>query len=105
MAGSSTAATGTAAATTHAMPAREHSTAPKFNENEPRELRRYFAELDTLFDDNGITDDADKKKHACRYLDVNTAECWETVPEFRTGHTYADFVTKIYTLYPGSGDE
>jgi hypothetical protein len=87
------------------MPARGQSTAPKFNPSQPRELRRYFAELDTLFLTCNIDDHAEKKMYACRYLDIDSAELWETLPEYADAHTYGEFVTAVYLLYPGSEED
>jgi hypothetical protein len=87
------------------MPARGQSTAPKFNPSQPHELRRYFAELDMLFLTCNIDDHAEKKMYACRYLDIDSAELWETLPEYADAHTYGEFVTAVYLLYPGSEED
>ena len=87
------------------MPSRGQSQAPKFMPDQPRELRRYFKELNHLFSNAKVTDDEEKKAHACRYLDVDSAELWESLPEFAAGETYLDFTKAIYDLYPGSEDE
>ena len=48
----------------------------------------------------------EKKKHACRYVNVDTNELWESLPEFsNAATTYAGFATAIYALYPGSEEE
>lgn len=62
------------------MPARNHSTAPAFDPAKPRELRRYFQELETLLDAAAIVDEQEKKKQACRYLSVDDAELWKKFP-------------------------
>jgi hypothetical protein len=87
------------------MPPRGHATAPKFDPNQPRELRRYFSELDLLFTACGITDDEIQKKHACRYVDIDTSELWESIPEYATTIPYARFRTAVHVLYPGSEEE
>jgi hypothetical protein len=63
------------------MPARGHATAPKFDPAFPRDLSRYFSDLDLLFATCGIQDDFDKKKQALRYVDIDTADLWELLPE------------------------
>jgi hypothetical protein len=83
------------------MPARGHSTAPKFSPDQPRELRRYFLELENLFPGAGITTDAVKKEQACRYLDFESAELWQTIASYATG-SYDDWKTELYRLYPGA---
>jgi hypothetical protein len=87
------------------MPPRGHRTAPSFSPDQPRELRRYFQELDSLFTQCSIADDQAKKKLACRYLDVDSAELWESLTEYDPTKSYADFIAAVYKLYPGSEDE
>jgi gag-polyprotein putative aspartyl protease len=94
-----------AANPTPGMPARGHATAPKFDPKQPRELRRYFEELELLFATANITGDDAKKKQARRYLDIDSAELWQTLPEFDHQHTYIQFTEAVYKLYPGSEDE
>jgi hypothetical protein len=93
------------ATTTTTMPACGHSTAPKFDPTQPRELRRYFDELDMLFAAWGITDSDQMKRYACHYLDIDSAELWESVPEFTTGISFNTFWTAIHKLYPGSEND
>jgi len=88
------------------MPSRGDRSAPQFDPKQPRELRRYFADLEFMFTRAGITDSEEKKKHACRYVDVDTSELWETLPEFSdASKMYEDFAKAIYALYPGSDEE
>jgi len=87
------------------MPARGDRSAPQFDPQQPRELRRYFADLDFAFGRAAITDRAEKKKHACRYVDVDTADLWESISEFAGAATYDEFVKAVHALYPGSEEE
>jgi hypothetical protein len=89
----------------HTMPAPGQNTAPKFDDSQPRELRRYFAELDKLFRTCGIVADAEKKEQACRYLKVHVAELWESTPQYGPAFTYDEFVDMAYQMYPGSDDK
>jgi hypothetical protein len=41
------------------------------------------------------------KRHACSYLDIDSAELWEPVPEFATGVSFNNFQIAIHKLYPG----
>jgi hypothetical protein len=50
------------------MPARGHSTAPKFSPTQPRELRRYFEELEVLFARCQVTNDVERKKHVAIWI-------------------------------------
>jgi hypothetical protein len=88
------------------MPARGHSTAPKFEGNNPRELRRYFDELEYLFTDCTVTDDELKKKYVVRYVDIDTEESWKQTAAF--GEATADYAAlkaAILKLYPGADGE
>jgi hypothetical protein len=87
------------------MPARGHSTAPKFDPTQPRELRRYFNELEILFLECNITDSAIMKKHACRYVDIDTSELWESIPEYEPAVSFNNFRIAVHKLYPGSEDD
>jgi hypothetical protein len=89
-----------------AMPARGDRIAPRFDPQQPRELKRYFADLDFIFGRANITDEADMKLHACRYVDVDTADLWESMAEYSdVGKTYEEFVKAVHGLYPGSEEE
>ena len=90
---------------TTTMPARGHRTAPSFTPNQPHELCRYFAELNRLFTECNITDATEKKQQACRYLDIDSAELWESLTEYTPAHSFDEFATAVYKLYPGSEDE
>ncbi|KAG5649061.1 hypothetical protein H0H81_006630, partial [Sphagnurus paluster] len=86
------------------MPARGHSLAPLFSPNRVRELKRYFADMDHLFDDYAIVDEAAMKRHTLRYLEVETSELWEELTEYTAG-THAEWRTAIFKLYPGASDD
>jgi hypothetical protein len=87
------------------MPARGHATAPKFDPKQPRELRRYFDDLELLFANCNITNEADMKKHARRYLDIDSSDLWEILPECDAIYSFEDFAKAVYKLYPGSEDD
>jgi hypothetical protein len=91
-------------ATVTTMPARGHATAPKFSPDQPRELRRFFKELEYLFTNAGVTNDDEKKPYAVRYMDADVADLWESIAEFSAG-SYDDFKKAIHGLYPGSEEE
>ncbi|KAF8222312.1 hypothetical protein L208DRAFT_1323377 [Tricholoma matsutake] len=86
------------------MPARGHLTAPKFDSAHPHELHRFFDELEILFRECTVTDIALMKKHACRYLDIDSSELWESLPEFAPGTDFDTFRLAVHALYPGSDD-
>jgi hypothetical protein len=87
------------------MPARGDNAAPKFDSTQPRELERYFRELEHLFANCTIADDKDKKSYARRYADTDTDSLWSSLPEFQDGVTYDDFVKAVTKLYPGADSE
>ncbi|KAI0258303.1 hypothetical protein BC834DRAFT_835888 [Gloeopeniophorella convolvens] len=88
------------------LPARGDRAAPEFNSARPRELSRYFEDLEFLFGKYSVTDETDKRKAAVRYLDIDTGELWKTCDAYDTAQsTYEDFKKEVYTLYPGSTDD
>lgn len=92
--------------TTHGvMPSRGASKAPRFSPDEPRELRRYFQDLENLFTNFGITEDAVKKHYACHYVNIETSDLWSSISAYGTAVSWDNFVQAIYKLYPGTDDE
>jgi hypothetical protein len=90
----------------YSMPARGNRTAPQFDPSQPRELWRYFGDLDFHFTRSQITADQERKGHCCRYVDLDTSKLWESLTEFSDiTKTYSNFRQVIYKLYPGSGEE
>ena len=48
-------------------------------------------------------DNQEKKRQACCYVDIDTAELWEWCPDFLdTAKSFPDLVHAIHRLYPGS---
>jgi len=87
------------------MPAKGHSTAPKFDD-EPANLESYFTELEYQFDRCRITSTYDCKVQAVCYLDAVLHRVWHGTEAFESDITsWEEFKDKIYKLYPGSGSE
>jgi hypothetical protein len=85
------------------LPSRNERSAPSFDETQPEELDRYFEELQALFDRYQIGDAADKKIAAVKYLKITTVSLWKTTIAWTDQtKTYEEFVTEIFTLYPGA---
>jgi hypothetical protein len=84
------------------MPPRGHGSTLKFTPDIPRELQRYFKELELLFGPAQVVNNTEKKKHACRYVDIDTTDLWEAIPEFDVNKTFNEFKSAIFKLYPGS---
>ncbi|CDO72058.1 hypothetical protein BN946_scf184962.g1, partial [Trametes cinnabarina] len=88
------------------MPARGHATAPTFDPEQPRTLRRFFQDLETLFERSGVEADRQKKEWVVRYLPINVAELCKSLPEYYADDkSYEDFRQAIIALYPGASDE
>ena len=52
-----------------------------------------------------MTEEA-KKSHACRFVDVDTSELWESLPAFSNqNQDFTAFVKAVHALYPGSEEE
>src|SRR5271155_859616 len=88
------------------MPMRNERAAPKFDTSKPRELPRFFEDLEQLLDRAQITDEDDMKKQVVRYADFETEQIWKSFPEFKTiSTTYQTFKKAILSYYPdASGD-
>ena len=93
------------ASTSH-MPARGERSAPTFDKTKPRELPRFFDELEYLFERTELTVDADQKRQVLRYVDFEVEQIWKTLREYTDPEkTYDDFKNAILAHYPdASGD-
>ncbi len=88
------------------MPPRGDRTAPTFDPSKPRELKRFFSELQYNFDAANVTDDTEKKNHATRYVDFDVADIWESLDSFSdASQTYDNFRAAVFELYPAADDE
>jgi hypothetical protein len=92
-------------ATPTTMPPQGHSSTPKFTPNIPRKLQHNFKELELFFGPAQVVNDTEKKKHACQYVNIDTADLWEAIPEFNVTKTFNKFKSAIFKLYPGSESE
>jgi hypothetical protein len=88
------------------MPARGEHAAPTFDRTKPRELIRFFEELEYLFVRAQLASESDKKKHVLRYVDFEVEQIWKSFPEYIDAtKTYSDFKNAILVHYPdASGD-
>jgi hypothetical protein len=88
------------------MPAARHHTAPKFSSDQPRELQRYFEELNNLFGPAGITEDVEKKSQTVRYLDVDQSDLWKGLKGYSDREvSYEDWKEEVINLYPGADEK
>jgi hypothetical protein len=88
------------------MPARGERGAPTFDQAKPRELVRFFEELEYLFVRATLADESEKKKHVLRYVEFEVEQIWKTFPEYIDAtKTYLEFKAAILVHYPdASGD-
>ena len=83
------------------MPARGERSAPSYDKSRPRELVRFFRELERLFVRASVTSEEEKKEQVLRYVDFEEEEFWQTLPEFKSSlATYDDFKAAILFCYP-----
>jgi hypothetical protein len=76
-------------------------TAPTFDSSKPRELSRYFEDLEQLIKCTSISDQQDMKKQVLHYVDFSTEQIWKTFPEFLDDNkTYKNFKDAILVHYP-----
>ncbi|KAI9058993.1 hypothetical protein FKP32DRAFT_1580670, partial [Trametes sanguinea] len=88
-----------------AMPPRGDPRAPYFDPDNPRTLRRFFQDLEALFERSGVESDAQKKQWVLRYFSIDVADLCENLPECADDtKTYEDFKRAIIALYPGADD-
>ena len=53
-----------------------------------------------------VVDEGEMKQHTLRFVDCDTMELWEILPEFADmAASYQKFVDAVYKLYPGSDAE
>ena len=61
-------------AQTFQMPFKGEKAAPEFDPQNPRSLVRFFDDLEECFRRAAVTDDAEKKKYALRYVSYKEAD-------------------------------
>ena len=87
------------------LPSRGHSSAPRFDPSKPRELRRYFDEINVILRKAHITDENEMKQWARHYVDFDTSDLWETLPEAAAPSSYDDWVRAVTKFYPGADED
>ncbi len=82
------------------MPVFGECATPVFNPSKPNEIVRYFNQLEDLFNRCVVATDAAKKKYVVAYVDVDTADTWEFLPEYRdVTKTYLDLKNCLFEFY------
>ncbi|KAF7372138.1 hypothetical protein MVEN_00072700 [Mycena venus] len=88
------------------MLARGDRNAPQFDSTKPHELRRYFTDLEFLLGRAAVTDNAEMKKRATRFLSVEDQEIWEGLPSFKDAQkSFSDFKAAVLKLYSGNDED
>ena len=88
-------------ATSYTMPMHNECTAPTFNSFKPRELSRYFKDLEQLMRRAAIASEEEKERQVLCYVDFNTEQIWKTFPTFIDNNkTYNDFKDAILVHHP-----
>ena len=88
------------------MPAHGDRGSPQFDPERPCELCCFFEDLKFHFARSQVVDEEEMKHHTLRFVDCDTAELWEILPEFADMATsYQKFVDAVYKLYLGSDAE
>ena len=85
------------------MPSRGERAAPTFDPEHPRELYRFFDQLECLFTQKNVNGEALKKKYACRYVTYEVERTWVRFKEYRDmAKTFDNFKKAILAFYPDS---
>ena len=85
------------------MPARGERSAPFFDDTQPEELSRYFADLQFLLNRFQVVDENERKQAAVKYLKIQTESLWKTTAAWLDpAATFNAFKTEVFRLYPGA---
>ena len=74
--------------------------APKFSSRRPEELRCFLRNMEDLWKDAGIVNDAEKKDSIGKYADAESEEEWTAFETFEAGHTWEEFKNELIENYP-----
>ena len=82
------------------MPVRGEYDAPTFDRTTPRELLKFFYDLECLFLRAAITSKEEKKDYTLSYVDFDTEQGWQCFPEYaKATASYSDFKDAILSFY------
>ncbi|KAI0372512.1 hypothetical protein BV20DRAFT_908927, partial [Pilatotrama ljubarskyi] len=85
---------------------RGHTMALTFDPSQPRTLRRFFQDIETLFEWSGVEMDPARKSWVVRYLPIDVSDLCESLPEYANeDKMYEDFKKAVIALYPGAGED
>jgi hypothetical protein len=88
------------------IPGQGERGAPTVDITKPRQLVRFFKELEPLFVRASINNEQEKKDLVLKYVDLELEEVWQRYPEYKDHNTtYAGFKAAILAHYPdATGD-
>ena len=92
-------------ATPAQMPMRNERSAPTFDPSKPRELVRYFEDLEDHFSRCTINNLGERKRWTLRYVSIEVADLWESLDEWATAATWEEIKTAVQARYPASRTE
>lgn len=78
-----------------------HRNAPKFDEDKPEELPRFFDLMEEYFKEDRVSDDDHRKRLVVRYTGTRTEGEWKALTEFTNG-TWGDFKAAVIASYPAA---
>ena len=88
-------------ATPPTMPAQGEHSAPTFDRTRPRELPRFFSDLDRLFKIHNKLTKTKKKEYVVYYTDFETKQTWSSLKEFSDiTKSYLEFKKEMLSHYP-----
>jgi hypothetical protein len=88
------------------MPLWNERTALTFDNTKPRELPRFFEDVEQLFDCANVTNKSEKKQYIVWYVDYSTEQMWKTFLEFKSAEaSYNQFKKAILVHYPDAADD
>ena len=88
------------------LPGRTERAAPSFDDTQPEDLDRYFADIQHLLTRCNITDEAEQKEAALKYLKTRTERFWRSAEAFQDPtKMYLEFRTEITGYYPGATND
>ena len=64
------------------MPTHGECVAPQFNPAKPCRLHHFFDDLNFQFVRSQVVDEVEMKGHALWFINCDTVELWEILPEF-----------------------
>jgi hypothetical protein len=84
------------------MPMRNERSAPRFDPTKPRELVRYFKDLEDHFQRCAVIDLANQKWWALHYVSVEIADLWESLTDWTAATTWDLVKDAVKKRYPAS---